>query len=307
MRRLKEVDDGGRVEYTYNAAGSLTEIQVIDRSGTTGGQRLTLNEDQEVTGIERVTGGETHLTYDRLGNVASVTAGDKTTRYTYDRLNRLMDIVTPDGKRLQYRYRDGEPDIRLQMDHHAGRVISERVTSGQTFSWGLELLRNRTEGVSWGLVRFDRAMLDYRLPSEFGVVLPDRVQEQTVARIRVMEVGPSGDKEKQAFDAPSNGMFIPAEYWAVNCCPECPFGDDTCHFLCDLDGGGGPPGDCNDGCYKVCGLKPEVDRGERCSNYCSTVTNSTICYWVHCSETRNNCGYVASPFNDRCATWDPCY
>jgi YD repeat-containing protein len=294
MRRLKEVDDGGRVEYTYNAAGSLTEIHVIDRNGTIGGQRLTLDEDQEVTGIERLAGGETHLTYDRLGNVTAVTVGDQTTRYTYDRLNRLMDIVTLDGKRLRYDYRDGEPDLRLQMDHHTGRVVSERVTSGQTFSWGLELLSNRTEGNGWGVVRFDRAMLDYRLASDLGVVLPDRVQEQTLARIRVMEVGPSGDKEKQAFDAPSNVMFIPAEYWAVNCCPECPYGDDVCHFLCDLDGGGG--GGIDYSCFKNCG-KTEVIRIFH--RNCAAGTN--MCHVTLCSESF----CYDDNFNDACIQGEP--
>jgi YD repeat-containing protein len=290
MRRLKEVDDGGRVEYTYNAAGSLTEIHVIDRNGTIGGQRLTLDEDQRVTFIERLTGGETHLTYDRLGNVTSVTTGDKTTRYTYDRLNRLMDIVTPDGKWLQYRYRDGEPDLRLQMDHHTGRTVSERITTGITFSSGPELLKNRTEISAFGVVRFDRAMMDYRLSSEHGVVFRDAVAVSAVERIRVREVGASGDKEKQVFDAPSNVMFIPAEYGAVNCCPECPFGDDTCHFLCDLDGGGG-----GGGCpYKAVGAGTKT-----CAYWCTSGGGTKVesGYWITWTCDDDVCVDVGAAYN----------
>jgi hypothetical protein len=70
------------------------------------------------------------------------------------------------------------------------------------------------------MVKFDRAMMDYRLSSEQGVVLPDVVAVSAVERIRVMELGESGVKDKNTFDAPSNVIFIPAEYWAVNCCPE---------------------------------------------------------------------------------------
>jgi YD repeat-containing protein len=221
MRRLREFDDGASVEYTYNAAGSMTEIRVKNSDGTIDGQRLTLDEDQKVRVIERLTGGETSLTYDRMGNLITVTTGDQTTRFTYDQLNRLVGIVAPNGKRLDYRYQDGEPDLRLQMDHHTGRAFSERISGGQTFSGGLELLRNRTEPNAFGVVRFDRAMVDYHLASEHGVMLPDVVSTSAITRIRVMELGPSAVKEKNTFDAPSNVMFIPPEYWAVNCCPPC--------------------------------------------------------------------------------------
>jgi len=175
-----------------------------------------------------------------------VTAGDQTTRFTYDRLNRLAEIVVPEGRRLHYSYRDGEPDLRLQMDHHTGRAFSERITSGLTFSSALELIKNRTEASTFGVVRFDRAMVDYRLASEFGVALPDAVAASAVARIRVMGLGEAGNKKK-TFDAPSNVLFIPAEYWAVNCCLPC--GGGSCFDCiepialdcCDPAGGGGAP------------------------------------------------------------------
>jgi YD repeat-containing protein len=230
MRRLREFDGGASVEYTYNAAGSLTEIQIKNPDGTISGQRLTLDETQKVRLIERPTGGDTHLTYDTMGNLTSATTQDQTLRYSYDRLNRLTEIVTPEGRRLHYRYREGEPDLRLQMDHHTGRTLSERMTSGLTFSSGLELLKNRTEGSALGVIRFDTTMMDYRLASDDGVVLPDAVPASAMARIRVMDLGQSAQENKKTFDAPSNVLFIPAEYWAVNCCI-CGF--DLCFFVCE--------------------------------------------------------------------------
>jgi YD repeat-containing protein len=255
MRRLREFDDGASVEYTYSAAGSMTEIRVKNSDETIDGQRLTLDEDQKVRVIERLIGGETSLTYDRMGNLITVTTGDQTTRFTYDHLTRLVGIVTPDGKRLTYSYQDGEPDLRLQMDHHTGRAFSERITSGLTFSSGLELLKNRTESSTFDMVKFDRAMMDYRLSSEQGVVLPDVVAVSAVERIRVMALGGSQRKDKKTFDAPSNVMFIPAEYWAVNCCPK-----DQFEIICDTDcpdpspcePGGGTPGPCELCCQNCC-------------------------------------------------------
>jgi hypothetical protein len=140
---------------------------------------------------------------------------------------------------------EGEPDLRVRMNHHSGRTVSERITSGLTFSSGLELLRNRTEGSAWGVVRFDRAMMDYQLASGFGMMLPDAMQESAIARMRIVGLGESTPEAKKSFDAPSNVMFIPVEYWAVNCCPPCPgsnceycdqFLDPNCP--CEPTGGG---------------------------------------------------------------------
>jgi hypothetical protein len=169
-----------------------------------------------------------------------------------------------------------------------------RLTTELAFSSELEDLKNRTEISTFGIVRFDRAMIDYRLSSEHGVVFRDAVAVSVVERIRVIEVGPSGDKEKQAFDAPSNVMFIPAEYWAVNCCPGCPFGDDVCHYLCDLDGGGG--GGIDYSCFKNCG-KTEVIRIFH--RNCAAGTN--MCHVTLCSESF----CYDDNFNDACIQGEP--
>jgi hypothetical protein len=189
--------------------------------------------------------------------------------------HRLTEIVAPDG--------------RLQMDHHSGRNVSERITSGLTFGSGPELLRNRTEANAFGAVRWDRAMVDYRLASDDGVVLPDAVVASTIGRVRVMGLGEAG-KQKQAFDAPSNVMFIPAEYWAVNCCPGCPFGDDVCHYLCDLDGGGG-----GGGCpYKAVGAGTKT-----CAYWCTSGGGTKVesGYWITWTCDDDVCVDVGAAYN----------
>jgi YD repeat-containing protein len=223
LRRLRRLDGAAKVAYEYNPSGSMSKIVVTNEDGTTDGQQLALDEEQKVRTIDRLIGGKTHLTYDGMGNLTSMTREDGALRFSYDRYNRLTEVVRPDGKRLSYSYTDGEPDLRLQMDHHTGQAISGRMDSGLTFSSGLELLRNRTQGSLLGAVRFDRSMNDYRLASEFGVILPDTVQNNAIMRMRIIVMGETTYGYQMNFDAPSNVMFIPAEYWAVNCCPQvCP-------------------------------------------------------------------------------------
>jgi hypothetical protein len=160
----------------------------------------------------------------------------------------LIEVIAAAGKRLTYLYDEGEPDVRTQMDQGTKLNVSGRVTSGLTFSSGVEMLKNRTEPSVFGVVRFDRGMLDYRLSSAYGVIPADAVPAATIARLRVMELGEAGYEQKKTFDAPSNVLFIPAEYWAVNCCPICPVicdwcieveGDPECPPC--YPGGGAPP------------------------------------------------------------------
>ena len=189
MRRSRQFDGNARVEYAYSAAGSMSQIQVKNQTGALDGQQLTLDEEQKVRVIERRSGGKTYLNYDSVGNLTAVTSEDGVLRFNYDRFNRLTEVVKPDGERLSYSYADGEPDLRLQMDHHTGQIISDRVDSGLTFSSALEQLRNRTQSSLLGIVRFDRAMTDYRLVSDLGVILPDAVQNSAVMRMKVMMIG----------------------------------------------------------------------------------------------------------------------
>jgi YD repeat-containing protein len=252
MRRLIEFGTGAAVEYQYNVAGSLTEIQIRNADGALNGQQLTLDETQKVRFIEFLTGGEAHLTYDRMGNVTTAMVGNRTTRFTYDELNRLREVITADGKRLRYEYGEGEADIRLQMDHHSGQNVSERITSGLTFSSGWELLKNRTERRSLSVIRLDPAMGEYHLASDDGMVLSDAAAMSGMARIRVMDLGQSTSTQKNTFDAPSNVLFIPAEYWAVNCCPQCE-GVEGCMCMPDEeeDEGGGWGLQCCSGRYWI--------------------------------------------------------
>ena len=148
-------------------------------------------------------------------------------------------------------------------------------------------------------------MVDYRLASEFGVALPDAVAASAVARIRVMGLGEAGNKKK-TFDAPSNVLFIPAEYWAVNCCLPC--GGGSCFDCiepialdcCDPAGGGGEEEvieyDDNGQVASRCCLPPGEYTGNfvyESSGICWYSIRNPIpfCFWNFIAVRKSLCGF----------------
>ena len=235
LRRLTEVEEGGWVEYVYNAVGSLIEVHVVGEDGVVRRQVLTVDEGQRVRVMESDVGERVDVRYDGMGNVVAVTAGGQTMRFSYDEVNRLVEVVTVEGERLQYSYAEGEPDIRLQLDEHTRLGVSGRRDGGETFGWGWEVVRDRTVGSEFGVVRYDGGLVAYRLVSGYGVVVPDAGLMGILGRMRVLAVVAGGEEEQ--FDAPSNVVFWPGEYGAVNCCPLCPPWLRVC-FLCGPGSGG---------------------------------------------------------------------
>ncbi len=215
MRRLRQDSDGGRVTYAYSAVGGILHVEVVASDGELGGQTIGLDQDQRVAAVQNFHGEELLLRYDEAGNVTAFEEGEKITAFRYDGLNRLYEIHTPEGDRLSYRYADGEPDIRRRADSTTRWNPSSRITSGLTFGSALEVLHNRTVRSEFGLVRLDQAMVDYRLVSDWGVLLPDAEPLDALARMRIM---PLADHGKDGFAMPSNVLFIPPEYASINCC-----------------------------------------------------------------------------------------
>ncbi|HQU43589.1 MAG TPA: hypothetical protein PK867_12310, partial [Pirellulales bacterium] len=78
---------GSSLNYVYNAAGDLA--QVLTNAAATS---YTSNSDNEITQV-----GSATYSYDKNGNLHSVTNGGATTTYGYNDLNQLVSITAPDG------------------------------------------------------------------------------------------------------------------------------------------------------------------------------------------------------------------
>jgi len=242
MRLARHYNDGGEVEYDYSSAGSILEVRVSTKDGLSGGQSQILDQDQRVTRIQDSSGREVAISYDKVGNVTMLRYRDGTSLFRYDALNRLSEVITPEGRWLGYTYAQGEADVRVQADRKTRGIPAARISSGLTFAANSEVLYNRTTRSDFGPVNLDSALAEYQLTAEFGPVLPNAVLLQALTRTRLLDPEPSGVRN---FAEPSNVLFVPPEYASLNCCiplPWCSFCDPNQFGRCWVDPGGGGGG-----------------------------------------------------------------
>ncbi|MDQ2086399.1 RHS repeat-associated core domain-containing protein [Herbivorax sp. ANBcel31] len=122
-RLIKETNpDGISIEYTYDAAGNRTSVKVP--SGTTTYAYDDLSRLSTVTDSD---GGATTYTYNEVGSRTSVAYPNGTkTQYTYDKLNRLTELVNQDadGEIISsYTYTLGTAGNRIKVEEDSGRVV----------------------------------------------------------------------------------------------------------------------------------------------------------------------------------------
>jgi RHS repeat-associated protein len=84
---------GESITYVYNAAGDRTEV--IGGGTTSYGS----NADDQITQV-----GSAMYTYDANGNLHTVTDSPGTTTYTFNDLNQLVSIASPDGSTRAFQY-----------------------------------------------------------------------------------------------------------------------------------------------------------------------------------------------------------
>ncbi len=239
-------EDQGSVDFISNATGSLINTSVLHADGRRGGHRLVLDDEQKITRIEYSSGHATDLEYDAMGNVVLARShDDMAASFSYDRLNRLTEVVTAENERLSYVYRQGEADIRVQHDRKTGVRPAPAASVGRTFGSGMDIVRDHSRRSYLGAVDLSGSALEFRLASAYGLALPDQAADSAVRRMRLLDLGPADGAAKDRFELPSNIFFHPAEYRAINCCVECdiygicppcrPHMPCDCGIFCDCD------------------------------------------------------------------------
>ncbi|WP_051114770.1 RHS repeat-associated core domain-containing protein [Actinokineospora enzanensis] len=123
LDQLGRVTAAGRAEsYGYDRAGNITQAQLPDPADDQAGPRA-------YTGTLLRSAGRTRYDYDAQGRVVArhirtLSGMHRTWRFTWDAEDRLIETVTPDGRRWQYAYDPfGRRIGKRQLDSN-GAVLS---------------------------------------------------------------------------------------------------------------------------------------------------------------------------------------
>lgn len=224
FRESTHRSDGTRMYYEYDTSGNLVHSDGSSADGKVAGQVLDVDEDSRVVGIHYANGDNTAITYDEDGNPQTLdNGGESPFEYVYDGTNRLVAVRQGDRISGSHVYAPTEPDLRLQLDNRTMRVGANALRQSASMGDVLSVLYSRPYGSTAGVVRFDQTTRSFDLPSDFGIILPDAVAENSLIRRKLVDVDDGDVRRRVDFDRPSNVIFVPPEYATINCGIGCTF------------------------------------------------------------------------------------
>lgn len=209
-------DIAGNV-WAYDALGNLTGITRKDSDGKTYKTEMDINADNQLTHM-RITGAdEMQVKYTQRAQIKSITMGERTTAYHYDKLKRLDYIIDSADGELSYNYQPGEPDIRLQKDNRTApaQSLSQHVGHHNQSLNALYYTRaivNPMQVITW-----EQALGKLTVPEPIAFNQPDKLFESSVQRRRLRNAIAAIKDEQVSFDKASNAAWLPPQYKSMNC------------------------------------------------------------------------------------------
>ena len=118
---------------------------------------------------------------------------------------------------LEYRYAPGEPDIVAQLSARALPAYNQQREIND-FGSRFDVRLTRVRPASIGLFTDDEVSQEITLASDPSRWNPAAYLTRSVAALKVDDLLGEDPRGVGAFTTPSNRLFVPAEYWSVNCC-----------------------------------------------------------------------------------------
>lgn len=223
LRVFIQPSDAKLLRTYYSASGNLTLLEHVSSTGATQSDYYEYDETNRLNRIEfdrPSVGGTTisarELSYDQAGEVVNEKTPSNDLRFSYDAQDRLA-AVADGSKALSYEYGEDEPDMREQLDHETRINLLPWSSSGTTIGTSNEIVNNRTRLAPYQTVHLDRNLEVFRVISDIGITLPHQAIEDSLARMRLLDLSQATFAQKAHFSKPSNVLFIPAEYRFINC------------------------------------------------------------------------------------------
>ena len=163
----------------------------------------------------------------RLNNIESTVMNSFT--FLYDDLDRL-EVAIPNGfEPLTYTYAEGEADIVAQQDARTRAVYSQEWDVHE-YASRFDKLYTRTVASQIGVLSYDEQLGEIIPSIRPGEWLPSQKFEAAIKNTKLLSLFDRDGPDIFSFSMPSNRFFVPAEYWAVNCCYCCPISEILCEI-----------------------------------------------------------------------------
>ena len=221
LREALQTSWGGISQYQYTSSGSLFRVGAGHIEEGLADYTYVFGEGQRVKSVISSAGDRDDLTYDETGLLKELRSSDQgTLRLDYDGFGRLEYAEWVGSAPLRYQYGPGEPDIVAQQTVRALPVFNQqREPSDFASSFDVGLTRIRPSNL--GILVFDDLWRELRFAADPTKWQPAVYLNQSIAALRLDALLGESGSDVEAFVHPTNRLFVPREYWSINCCT-CP-------------------------------------------------------------------------------------
>jgi len=229
FRETTTVSDGTRINYQYNPAGTLiyTETALPNEKIETFVYDVGPNEMLRQISGSGVDGHHVfgYTTSGRVGSIDSTVMNSFS--FLYDDQDRL-EVAIPNGfEPIIYEYAQGEADVVSQLDNRTRAEYGQKWDTSE-FSARFEQLYTRTTASQIGMLTYDEILGEIVPAIRPEGWLPSNTWLAAISNMKLLSLFGRTQPAIFSFSMPSNRLFVPAEYWAVNCCYCCPISEVMC-------------------------------------------------------------------------------
>ena len=153
--------------------------------------------------------------YDAAGKLRGVRAGGRTAVVDYDAADRVRRVSLDGGeKEFEYSYQPGQADVARELDQRTGEARAPAGASA-VFGPAHSIVYARLRAMDFGPLAYEPEHRTFRVSADH--LRPDTAFLSSLRRRMVPLGGETPDPAPFGHDAPSNSLFLPPEYRAVNC------------------------------------------------------------------------------------------
>ncbi len=203
------------IDFDYDAVGNLESIKFTNSEGKIWRDEYVSGPGNRVEMIVGQTGSDVSFQYDASGAPVRVEQEEKQATFEYDAIGRLVG-ASVDGTDFSIEYGPLDKGVVEAADARSVLTHVNQPTASAVFNNIDNIVSNRLVGSPYGPIQFDANSARFVL-GENLVIAPDAEILSGLERRMFANAEGNIDILPLGFDKPSNSLFIPPEYYSVNC------------------------------------------------------------------------------------------